>query len=181
MVKTLCSILICLVLQRSILLSFQYHKETIISIMERRIYLINTTPKMLFIKDFKKKGLYTFGICVNALTVFHSGADASWPTCRSAKNCPPLLNTCICPKPIPLTPSSSLSPFLYTMADITLEARRGLLICSQLQPCKLCSGKDFKLCWNQEEQPETLSKQTSDEVCHVKVWLCVRSSNDKML
>lgn len=78
-----------------------------------------------------------------------SGADASWPTCVGLQRIALSdisLNTRICPQPIPLTPSASLTPFPYTMADITLEARRGLLICSQLQLCKIRHGKDFRVC-----------------------------------
>lgn len=60
---------------------------------------------------------------------------------------PPFRHTTITTPPFRLPPPSRhAAP--STRADITTEARRGLLICSQLQPRKLLRGKDFKLLWN---------------------------------
>lgn len=55
-------------------------------------------------------------------------------------------------------PPPARHAFPSTRVDITMEACMGLLICSQLQPCKLLHREDFKLLWNREKQPETLGK-----------------------
>lgn len=139
--------------------------EAFILICERNsLFSINFSLKMFYEGSFKINYFSTFDICVSSLAVICSGVSASRPTCRPAESRPPPrpFGSHACPLLSFHLPSPSRHAFPSTIADITMEACRGLLICSQLQPCKLLHGKDFKLLWNWEEQLETSRKQTGD-------------------
>lgn len=114
-----------------------------------------------------------------SLVVFRGGLPASLLTCRNTINWLLDSGSQRTPPP-PISP-----PFPSTKADITMEARRGLLICSQLQPHRALHGKVFKLFWNWDDQPEASRKQISDKAhclrdrqgvnsCVIIQWHCLK-------
>lgn len=158
MVKTFCSLLICLVLQRNLFFTFQ----------------IQITIIFIFILPFSEKNIHPIrgNVSPRLISVW-----APWLrfTVVLVPVCPPVDLRRV-GLPLRQTPLLFLPPppshhaFPSTRVDITMEARRGLLICSQLHPYNLLYGKDLKLSWNREEQPKTSRKQSGDEVHHRWVW-----------